>query len=274
MFSLRVNYTKRNHVIICICGFCFPKLRGAVGSLTDGVGGCGVVARWGRGEVELLVGRREGLRGAFPCKRALMPTLLGGCSRQSGQPFVTTIHLDNDSQPIFNSSPPAKCRQECEATPSTLARPGGWRPIRDAVIVRCVYLQIRAAQLARLLINVVCISSDLVDSLNSGLNLPDMLFFSFSFFFCDPSVPRDLWQMYPDSYAWNLKHQCTVLIPKNGFWTILYAVLTSLITRTTSLPLAQQTWLDYMTLWLSKERDMFSLSPPCIFFLALWWRHW
>lgn len=37
MFSLGVNYTKRNHVIICICGFCFPKLRWAVGSLTVGV---------------------------------------------------------------------------------------------------------------------------------------------------------------------------------------------------------------------------------------------
>lgn len=41
MFSLGVNYTKRNHVIICLCGFCFPKLRRAVGSLTVGVGGCG-----------------------------------------------------------------------------------------------------------------------------------------------------------------------------------------------------------------------------------------
>lgn len=39
MFSLGANYTKRNHVIICICGFYFPKLRRAVGSLTVGVGG-------------------------------------------------------------------------------------------------------------------------------------------------------------------------------------------------------------------------------------------
>lgn len=39
MFSLGANYTKRNHVIICICGFYFPKLRSAVGSLTVGVGG-------------------------------------------------------------------------------------------------------------------------------------------------------------------------------------------------------------------------------------------
>lgn len=93
----------------------FPNYVGAVGSLTVEVGGCRDEGRSG-----VLVGRRERLQGAFPCKCALMPTLLGGCSRQSGQLFVTTIHLGNDSQPIFNSSPPAKCRQECEATPSKL----------------------------------------------------------------------------------------------------------------------------------------------------------
>lgn len=36
MFSLGANYTERNHVIICICGLYFPKLRSAVGSLTVG----------------------------------------------------------------------------------------------------------------------------------------------------------------------------------------------------------------------------------------------
>lgn len=36
MFSLGANYTKRNHVIICICGLYFPKLHSAVGSLTVG----------------------------------------------------------------------------------------------------------------------------------------------------------------------------------------------------------------------------------------------
>lgn len=119
MFSLGVNYTKRNHVIICICGFCFPKLRRGCWLINSwGRGLSGVVGEEGRSEV--LVGRRECLQGAFPCNCAIMPTLLGGCSRRSGQPFVTTIHLDNDSQPIFNSSPPAKCRQECEATPSNL----------------------------------------------------------------------------------------------------------------------------------------------------------
>ncbi len=41
MFSLGANYTKRNHVIICICGFYFPKLRRTVGSLTVGAGGAG-----------------------------------------------------------------------------------------------------------------------------------------------------------------------------------------------------------------------------------------
>lgn len=38
MFLLGV-ITKRNHVIICICGFFFPKLRSAVGSLTVGAAG-------------------------------------------------------------------------------------------------------------------------------------------------------------------------------------------------------------------------------------------
>lgn len=36
MFSLGANYTKRNHVIIYICGLLFPELHSAVGSLTVG----------------------------------------------------------------------------------------------------------------------------------------------------------------------------------------------------------------------------------------------
>lgn len=78
------------------------------------------------------------------------------------------------------------------------------RPIRDAVIVRRVYMQIRAALLGCQLINVVFTSGDFM---NSGLNLSDKLF---CFFMCRDTLltfPRAIANLPVSyNYVWVFKH--------------------------------------------------------------------
>lgn len=114
------------------------------------------------------------------------------------------------------------------------------RPIRDAVIVRRVYMLIRAALLGCQLINVVCTSGDFM---NSGLNLSDKVFF----LMCRDTLltfPRAIANLPVSyNYVWVFKHIALFLYRGMIVFGLLYTIYGLVTVRKVSLPLTQQSLL-------------------------------